>query len=243
MASRAAHLVKTALEHGCAPLHSQHLGRGVDVIVVQLPSAASDLPGEEKLLSAEERARAATYCFQKDRDAFVRRRAVLRRWLAGLLDMSPEALPLEVGPYGKPFIGRNIGDNRISDFNLSHSTDMLALAVSRHGKIGLDIEQRKTLPDMDAMFAAICSPNELALFETFPDSERNQLFFQLWTAKEATLKALGTGLLQSPRPIELRLDTVLHPPRLRLHSPDGCRLWSSLLPGGTFLSVVASQEA
>ncbi len=75
-------------------------------------------------------------------------------------------------------------------FNLSHSNDFVMLAIS-DTPVGCDIER---------LHKAILShhvfhPKELARLHSLPEGDtRNREFLRLWTAKEAFLKAIGTGI-------------------------------------------------
>ena len=91
----------------------------------------------------------------------------------------------------KRFIGEyslNEHDKPISDkvkFNISHSNDYVVLAIS-DVDVGVDIE--KIRPFKPNMIDFVSTKEEK---EAIVDEES---FFKVWTAKEALLKCLGTGL-------------------------------------------------
>lgn len=70
------------------------------------------------------------------------------------------------------------------DFSLSHSGSIVALAVAREGRVGLDVERRRAV-DSRAM-RRVLTPGELALSAADP-----RLMLVLWTRKEAAVKAVG----------------------------------------------------
>jgi len=85
---------------------------------------------------------------------------------------------------GKPYVPSG------ACFNLSHSGDIAALGIS-DSPIGIDIEQWRAA-DYLRLGKRIFHPHELECFKNTGGDEA--AFFQLWTAKESYLKALGCGL-------------------------------------------------
>lgn len=84
----------------------------------------------------------------------------------------------------------NLSTPAVPFFNLSHSGDFVMLAIS-DTPIGCDIERlHKAI-----LSRHVFHPNELSLLLSQPEgTARNQAFLRLWTAKEAFLKAIGTGI-------------------------------------------------
>jgi 4'-phosphopantetheinyl transferase len=76
------------------------------------------------------------------------------------------------------------------DFNISHSGAYIVCAMAEEGKIGVDIEEIKSIPVSD--FTDQFSEKELNNILTSEDIL--QSFYTIWTQKEAFLKAIGTGL-------------------------------------------------
>jgi 4'-phosphopantetheinyl transferase len=75
-----------------------------------------------------------------------------------------------------------------SDFNLSHSESLLACALTDDGQVGIDVEFIRPLKDRERLFEQILSPQELLASDM-----SDNLFFRYWTAKEAVIKAEGSG--------------------------------------------------
>jgi len=72
-------------------------------------------------------------------------------------------------------------------WSLSHKSKYVAAVVSRE-KIGIDIEEIK--PRSESIFSLVASEEEWEL-----GKDRSWCtFFRYWTAKEATLKAVGVGI-------------------------------------------------
>ncbi len=76
------------------------------------------------------------------------------------------------------------------DFNLSHSGHVVVCAFCSQGRIGVDLEQYRTIDPQD--FVLAMSREEMAEIRAADDPSRRLL--QLWTAKESAAKAHGLGL-------------------------------------------------
>ena len=88
------------------------------------------------------------------------------------------------------------------DLSLSHSDRWTAVALSRAGRIGIDVEAVRSVTT--ALARRCLSGHELAwLDDVEPGTCRSHRFFQLWTAKEAYLKATGVGLAVDPRDVSI----------------------------------------
>lgn len=143
------------------------------------------------LCNAEERARHDRFVFARSRRQFAVARALVRRVLAGYTGLAPEALAFVANEYGRPELTPDAGGLR---FNLSHTDGLAALAVARGAELGVDVEDtaRRARPDdvAEHFFAAA----EVAGLMALPPAARTGRFFDLWTLKEAYIKARGKGL-------------------------------------------------
>ena len=140
------------------------------------------------LVSAEELARAQT--FKRNRHHFLATRALVRTVLAYYTGLPSASLEFAKKEQGKPYL---INVPSPIYFNLSHSGNVAALAVSAAGEIGVDIETirpRNFLAIAERYFHA----DELTQLLALPEAKREALFFQLWTLKEAFFKATGGGI-------------------------------------------------
>ena len=93
---------------------------------------------------------------------------------------------------GKPFFP----DRPDLCFNLSHSGG-LALCGAGRGPLGVDIERVR--PRRAGLFQHVLSTAEQAWFRQHNGDW--ELFYTLWTLKEAKVKCTGRGLRQAPRTI------------------------------------------
>ena len=143
------------------------------------------------VLSDVERARAARFVFERDRARFTIAYAGLRQVLGSLLGIAPAAITLTTDARGKP---RLTGSTRPPVFfNLSHSHDLAALAVSSAFEVGLDIEYIREI-DLDDVIAFLSQTEQTALMRLPPGPTRRLGIFNAWTRKEAYLKAIGFGI-------------------------------------------------
>ncbi len=76
-------------------------------------------------------------------------------------------------------------DDFFYDFNISHSANFIIVAASTTLKVGVDVEQIKRLKNLN--FKRIMSADELSQIQKTPT-----LFFDLWSKKEAVVKAANT---------------------------------------------------
>ena len=113
--------------------------------------------------------------------------AFLGRHARRALSRSAAISGLDMGEPLKAEDGRPLPANGVY-WSLTHKPCYVAAVVSR-GPIGIDVErikERKTA----AIFDKVADPTEWALF-----GDRSwEGFYRYWTAKEAVLKAEGTGL-------------------------------------------------
>jgi len=225
-------------------LPPDHLSLGTSDVHVW--AAHLDPPTEELVrfaasLSRDEQERAARFRFERHRIRFIAARGVLRSILATHLDCAPHELQFEYGRNGKPVLATPFADIGLS-FNLAHSEDLALIAVTRAKSIGVDVEQIRPVTDVDELVTRFFSPCESALFQTLPTTQKDAAFFNLWTRKEAWLKATGEGIAHSLNRVEV---TFLPDEPARLvalpenSGPSEAWVIRELLPARGFVGAVA----
>jgi len=147
-------------------------------------------------LSAEERARAARFHFERDRVHFTRCRAALRALLGEVLKLPPRDVPLATGTHKKPILAAPYTD--AIAFNVSHSGERALIALGRVDSVGVDIEVLRDMHDVPALAKRTMQVSEHGFLELPPGAEQTKGFLTCWTRKEAVLKCLGTGLYLEP---------------------------------------------
>ncbi len=165
--------------------------------------------GATQYLDAQERARLQRFRFAADARRFTVGRAALRLLLGSYLGQGWKEVRIGIGEHGKPMLP----DGDIQ-FNLSHSGDWVLLAFVRQHRIGVDVEQWRSL-DIEALGFDVFTPEEIEVWNGWPVGDRLRRFFDLWTLKESYLKGLGAGLSKPPHTFGVR------------HGPDRqpCLAW------------------
>jgi len=174
----------------------------LDVHVWIASVAGSGLAADEAILADEERARASRLRHEADRGRYVAARCVLRRLLSGYLDELPGALSFRSGARGKPELDRESGEVALS-FNLSHARDRVAVAIAKSMPVGVDIEQMPRASEVDDLARMVLSESEQAALAGVAPVQRPRSFLTAWVCKEAVLKALGRGLGDGARDVEV----------------------------------------
>lgn len=87
--------------------------------------------------------------------------------------------------YGKPYL-KNCKDKF---FSISHTKGLTVCAVSEF-EIGVDAEYKRNIGE--EKLSRMCSPKEIEYIKNA--SSISDGFTEIWTKKEAYLKALGTGI-------------------------------------------------
>ena len=144
-------------------------------------------------LSDAEKRQQGRFYYGRHRHQYLISRAMVRCILS-LYEhqVSPEQWELSVNAFGKPWIsGPAVGPVH---FNLSHTTGMIVLAVTKHREVGVDVES--TTRDTSCVDIAdrFFSPREVEGLRSLSSDERRGRFYDLWTLKEAYIKARGMGL-------------------------------------------------
>jgi 4'-phosphopantetheinyl transferase len=165
-----------------------------------IPSGAQ--PGLAGLLSRDEQGRAAKFRVESHRNHFIAGRAILRSVLAKYLVCAPDLLQFGYSPQGKPSLAGQFAESGLW-FNLAHSEGIALIAVTRLGPVGVDVEHIRPIADADELVKRFFSARENALFQALPASQKNIAFYNLWTRKEAWLKATGEGIAHSLSRVEV----------------------------------------
>jgi 4'-phosphopantetheinyl transferase len=196
-----------------------------------------------RTLAPDEKARAERFKFDKHRNRFIAGRGVLRELLGRYLKANPQDLRFDYSSNGKPRFAAAFPGNGVH-FNLSHSEDLAVMAATKIGNVGVDVECVRALKDMDHLVARFFSARESELFQTVPADEKPSAFFNLWTRKEALLKATGEGITRALSLVEVSF-LPGEPARLLAVSGDSGKAaeWSlrELAPAAGFVAAVAIQ--
>ena len=169
------------------------LSLGGDVIEVRHAPVDGITQGMLALLSAEERAKADRFAFADDRDGFVAAHALLRATLSDYFARPPQDWTFVTGAWGKPRVEASDASARLC-FNLSHTRGHVAVAVALDREVGVDVERVAPSRADEEVARQLFAPAEFADFQQEPEAGRAEAFFDYWTLKEATIKAVGRGV-------------------------------------------------
>lgn len=144
-------------------------------------------------LSIDEREKANSYYFEKDRNRYIARRGILRQILGNYLNEEPRRLEFRLEKNNKPVLESGNGNNAIH-FNITHSNGVGLFALCRSGEIGVDLEWLGNHVDCEEIRKRFWSDRENKEWRLLSEGEKREAFFNVWTCKEAFLKARGEGL-------------------------------------------------
>lgn len=150
----------------------------------------------------QERLRASTFIFAADEQAYLAAHGLLRRALDERFPgYGLRAAQFSAGRYGKPYLPAEWPDVR---FSLSHCRTWVCCVVCPGLDCGIDVEPLDGACSPSLEQAALTSRERHLLYGQRGD-RRAASFFRIWTAKEAVLKALGTGLSYPLEAVEIDL--------------------------------------
>lgn len=153
-------------------------------------------------LSSDEVERAERFRFDHDRARFITARGFLRVLLGKYLESDPAQLTFAYGQFGKPSLVSHASQPKLQ-FNLAHSEHLALLAITKGGLVGIDLERIRFLPDYLELVERFFSSRENAIFRGLTAQKQAAAFFNLWTRKEAWLKATGSGISQHLNRVEV----------------------------------------
>jgi 4'-phosphopantetheinyl transferase len=188
-------------------IHERELAAGeVHIWSLPLDITQRSFASVTEFLSPDERKRADRFRFEVHRTRFIAGRGLLRVILGSYCDLPPERLRFIYGPNGKPALMPGEGARRAGGalhFNLAHSEGVGVLAVTQTGQVGVDVEQVRRLLDFKELVTQFFSLREAAEFLRLEREQQPAAFFNLWTRKEALLKATGEGIAHSLNRVEV----------------------------------------
>lgn len=147
-------------------------------------------------LPADEAQQARRFHFAEDRATYVAAHAMLRRVLRRHLGGTEPHLVRN--PLGRPELAPARGGPPHISFNLTHSRGFAACAVLDGAPVGIDAEDIRRPIDVLEMAARWYAPSEQQQLGKLPEPCRIEMFFRIWTLKEAILKTTGHGLRIEP---------------------------------------------
>lgn len=156
-----------------------------------------------QLLNESERQRCASL-HEQLRDEALLTRVLLRTVLSRYAPLAPAAWDFETNANGKPRVAGDAAPGL--EFNLSHSHGWVVCAVSRGVAIGVDVERCDGQRDFMRLAQRYFLPTEVAALAAREGELKRDLFYELWTLKEAWSKSRGGNIGSAMGAVGFSLD-------------------------------------
>ncbi|WP_164716677.1 4'-phosphopantetheinyl transferase family protein [Paenibacillus whitsoniae] len=151
-----------------------------------LPASASDAGWQ--FLTEEKRAKLLRFRREEDRQRGLWAELLLRSIVCNQLGIANRSIAFVTNAYGKPQLATDVGLH----FNVSHSGRWV-VCLTDELPVGVDVEKHAPF-DPKIAHSFFTEAEVRFLEEPAHPEERQHRFFQLWTAKESCIKAVGKGL-------------------------------------------------
>ncbi len=146
------------------------------------------------LLDEGERIRADRFAYDEDRHLFTVAHALARLGLsAAAPEVAPDRWRFVANRWGRPALA-SPWDATGLHFNLSHTRGLAAVIVCSRDEAGVDVEDRSRRAGGPEVAERFFAPPELLAVRHAPAAEQRDIFFRVWTLKEAYIKARGRGI-------------------------------------------------
>lgn len=151
----------------------------------------------ENYIDKNEKVKAARLRFAEDRYTYLLCHTLLRLILSKKLNTKISGIRIIQEGTEKPHLKGNA-----FFFNISHTRDAFAFAISQYTEVGVDLEKVNINIDFKSIITRFFSKEESKFIFDAPEDSRNR-FFLVWTRKEALLKAKGTGIISDLSTVEV----------------------------------------
>jgi 4'-phosphopantetheinyl transferase len=147
----------------------------------------------ETCLDDRERETAGRFRADDDRRAYIAAHALVRLMLSHGTPIRPNHWHFLSDTHGKPELALPASSPRIRT-SLSHTTGLVAAAVTVDHDVGVDVEDFTTDAFITEVAQSVLAPAEVEALLSLAETQRPQMFGAIWTLKEAYAKAVGLGL-------------------------------------------------
>lgn len=184
-----------------------------------------------------------------DQDRFATSRALLRAGVGTWMGVSPGEVTVRTvcgvcggSDHGRPVVPLTGGAARPPQLSVTHAAEVVAVALSEAGPVGIDVEPcREPFAGFDDV---ALGPAEVAAMRVLSPAAATAARLRAWVRKEAVLKATGAGLTADPREVVVR-GRRGRPQLISLPGGDDTtswRLWD-LDVGGSYVGALAVRHA
>jgi len=158
-------------ESPCAAFDRDRLLARTDRVDLWLTSCSDPddalLEEYRALMCDDEKSRELRFCFVRDRRRFVVTRALVRSVLSRYAP--PAMWRFRLNSYGRPEIANDGQAERALSFNLSHTSELVLMAVTQRQAIGVDIEEVRPAYASCDIAERLFSPQEAAALRATPN--------------------------------------------------------------------------
>ena len=141
-------------------------------------------------LNEKEVKKSKAYHNSDDRWRYLCGKILCKLLIAEYLGLDKKSIDFSIDCYGKPHFCNDESENIF--FNISHSDDIVLLAFSRDNELGVDIEKIRKIDDYNELANNFFSCEEQ---QHIRKNNSIDVFYEIWSQKEAYLKAKGIGIL------------------------------------------------
>jgi len=156
----------------------------VKIFIYNISNANNSNKEYEKILSVSELIRYEKINSPKRKKEFLIGRCFLKKTLAENTDIKD--IEIDIHSNGKPYL-----KNSEIKFNISHSKDMLVIALDNN-EIGIDVEYINPKRNFNSLIKVF--GNEImAEYSKLSEDKKKIFFYKNWTIKEAYMKLTQEG--------------------------------------------------
>ncbi len=182
----------------------------------------------ESLLSHDERERKNRFHFDKHQHTYLVTRAMEKTLLSRYTGSPMDKLVCQRNTYGKPYLCQQ-GITPRWYYNLSHTDDLIVMAIGQGGELGVDVESTHRKVSYQSIIRSFFAKSEIhAVEQQATEAEKNQCFYQYWTLKEAYIKAIGKGIATTLQGVAFDLSDLSHIQHSDKNTTDN-RTWQHYL--------------
>ena len=157
-----------------------------------------------RLLSEAERHRESQFRSACDQRRYRITRAAVRIILSRYAGVPPDRLVFATSAFGKPCLTGWSADRGLS-FNISHTDRLIIVGVTQARRLGVVVERVRPEFAWEELAETVLTGTERAAMASHPTADCPTRFIELWTLKEALLKAHGLGLTRAMTSVGFRL--------------------------------------
>ena len=199
------------------------------------------------ILNEDERRQQNRFHSEKDRHQYLITRVAIRTILSEYVrEIEPAEWIFNKNSYGKPYIDSMPSDILNLSFNISHTNQLIVIAITLERAIGVDVENMSRAEEVSDIAEYFFSPIEKKQLFSLSSSKFLNRFYDLWTLKEAYIKALGMGL---SIPLDCFSFSFCHrgkinlslEPQIKEHTNDEWRFWQ-VQPSGIYKVSIAMKS-